>query len=239
MSGGPESLASRLAGIRERIRAAADHSGHRPEAIQILAVSKTFGPAQVFEGLAAGLQVFGENRVQEAAEKIPEVAADPRGRSARWHLVGPLQRNKARRAAALFDRIESVDRPELARALDRAAGDLGKRLEVLLQINVDEEPQKAGMPPSEASELLATVDACANLRPVGLMAIPRPSHTPEGMRPSFSRLRGLARELNQERAEADRLQELSMGMSADFEIAIEEGATWIRLGTALFGERGA
>ncbi|MEE2703148.1 MAG: YggS family pyridoxal phosphate-dependent enzyme [Myxococcota bacterium] len=237
MSGGAASLASRLAAVRERIRAAAERSGRATEAIQIVAVSKTFPAEQVLEGLEAGLRVFGENRVQEAAGKIPEVAADPRGRSARWHLVGPLQRNKPRKAAALFDRIESVDRRELASALDRAAGSLGKRLDVLLQVNIDEEPQKAGPPPSEARELLAVIDACIHLRPVGLMAIPRPGHEAEEMRPSFARLRTLARELNQERAEPEQLRELSMGMSADFEVAIEEGSTWIRLGTALFGER--
>ena len=232
-------MASRLAAVRKRIRAAAERSGRRSEAVRIVAVSKTFRAAQVLEGLAAGLHVFGENRVQEAAGKIPEVVADPRSHSVRWHLVGPLQRNKARRAAELFDRIESVDRPELASALDRAAESLGKRLDVLLQVNVDEEPQKAGVAPSEARKLLTVIDACASLRPLGLMAIPRPGQSAEEMRPSFARLRTLARELNQERAEPERLQELSMGMTADFEIAIEEGATWIRLGTALFGERGA
>ena len=159
MSGEAASLASRLAAVRERIRAAAERSGRATEAIQIVAVSKTFPAEQVLEGVEAGLRVFGENRVQEAAGKIPEVAADPRGRSARWHLVGPLQRNKARKAAALFDRIESVDRRELASALDRAAGSLGKRLDVLLQVNIDEEPQKAGPPPSEARELLAVIEA--------------------------------------------------------------------------------
>lgn len=238
MTDAAESVASRLTSVRERMRAAAMRVGRSPDEVRLVAVSKTFPTDRVLEGLSAGLDCFGENRVQEAARKIPAVAAATNSAPPTWHLVGALQRNKARRAVELFDLIQSLDRPELARALDRAAAGLGERLEVFLQINIDEEAQKAGVLPSEARELLDTVDACPNLRPAGLMAIPQPSPEPEEMRPSFARLRALSQELDRGRAEGERLRELSMGMSADFEIAIEEGATWVRLGTALFGERG-
>ena len=236
MSARETALHARLAALRERIGRAAERSGRSPDAVRILAVSKTFAAERVLEAQAAGLRCFGENRVQEATQKIPEVeAAGPRG--IEWHLIGPLQRNKARRAAQLFDVIQSVDRPELAQALDRSAREHGRKLEVLLQINIDEEAQKAGALPSHAGEVLAAIDACTGLRPVGLMAIPRARRDPEEVRSSFARLRALLDALNRGRGSDPPLRELSMGMSADFEIAIEEGATWIRVGTAVFGER--
>lgn len=225
-------LADRLSRARARIAAAAARAGRAADDVALVAISKTFPAARVVEAVDCGLHRLGENRVQEAAAKIPEVDA-ARG-AQEWHLVGALQRNKARKAVELFTVIESVDRPELARALDRAAADLGKRPRVLLQVNVDDEPQKAGVTPDEAGSLLQAIDACEHLDAVGLMAIPRAHPDPEQMRPAFARLRALRDALD---PSGERLPELSMGMTADFEVAIEEGATWIRLGTALFGER--
>jgi pyridoxal phosphate enzyme (YggS family) len=224
-------IAERLRAVRERIDAAARRAGREPASVELLAVSKTFPAEAVREAAAAGQRLFGENRVQEAAAKIPDC-----GDGIEWHLVGPLQRNKARRAVELFDVIHAVDRPELARALERAASQLGRRPRVLLEINVDEEPQKAGVAPGETKGLLEEVRACPSLVPAGLMAIPRACDDPEQVRPSFVRLRELREALC--RIEP-RLVELSMGMSADFEVAVEEGATLVRVGTAIFGPRHA
>lgn len=222
-------IAQRLAAIRERIARAARRAGREPDDVALLAVSKTFPASAVREAAAAGQRRFAENRVQEAAAKIPELDA-----GLEWHLVGPLQRNKARRAVELFDVIHSLDRPELALALQRAARESGRTPRVLLQVNVDREPQKAGVEPDAAAELLATLRQCPELRPVGLMAIPRACSDPEEVRPSFARLRTLRDSL---RVDEPRLVELSMGMSADFEVAIEEGSTCVRIGTAIFGAR--
>jgi pyridoxal phosphate enzyme (YggS family) len=176
--------------------------------------------------------------VQEARAKIPRVA-ELRGPGAAplvWHYVGRLQSNKAKHAAALFDQVESVDRAELARALDRHAAALGRVLDVLLQVNVSGEAQKGGAEPGALPELAAAVAACASLRLRGLMAVPAASEDPEAARPAFARLREL-RDALCRTAPGLTLPELSMGMSADFEVAIEEGATIVRVGTALFGPR--
>jgi pyridoxal phosphate enzyme (YggS family) len=229
-------LADRLGEVRERIGGAAHRVGRDPAAVRLVAVSKTFPAARVLEGIAAGIDCFGENRIQEASRKLPEVRAASHA-PVEWHFVGALQRNKARRAVELFDVIESVDRAPLARDLAKAARELGRRPRVLLQVNVDAEPQKAGVAPAELPELLECVDALPELEPVGLMAIPQPQRDPERLRPAFARLRELLEAANAGRRPERRLAELSMGMSADFEVAIEEGATWVRLGTAIFGER--
>ena len=228
-------VAERLAAIRERIVRAERAAGRPAGATRLLAVSKTFGPERVIEAASCGLRAFGENRVQEAESKIPAVRA---GCDAplEWHLVGALQRNKARRAVELFDVIHSVDRASLAQALDRAAAALDKRPRVLIQVNVDTEPQKSGIAPGEAASLLDEVAALPRLEPVGLMAIPQARPEPELQRPAFARLRTLLEELT---IQHPTLCELSMGMTADFEVAIAEGATWIRLGSALFGDRSA
>jgi hypothetical protein len=231
------SARTRVREVEQRVEAAAARVGRDPAGIRIVAVSKTFPPKAVIEVARAGLSIFGENRVQEAEAKIPEVAKQA-GRPLEWHLVGGLQRNKARRAAELFDVIESVDRPDLADALARAAERRSEPLRVLLQIDLDREPQKGGVAPERAGELLARVERLPGLVPVGLMAIPRAASDPELTRPAFRRLRELLERLKLGAARPDRLRELSMGMSADFEVAIEEGATWIRVGTALFGARG-
>lgn len=224
-------IAERLRVVRERIEGAARGAGRPPGDVRLLAVSKTFSVASVLEAAAAGQRSFGENRVQEAEGKIPALASEKLD----WHLVGHLQRNKARRAVELFDWIHSVDRPELAAALERHARALERRPSVLVQVNIDEEEQKGGVRPSDLAGLVAQVDTLPHLALVGLMAIPRACEDPEEVRLSFSRLRCLLQELNERREKP--LTELSMGMSADFEVAIAEGATWVRIGTAVFGER--
>jgi pyridoxal phosphate enzyme (YggS family) len=229
-------VAERLRAVHERIEGAARRAGRDPGEVQLVAVSKTFGPELVLEAIAAGVRTLGENRVQEAAKKIPEIRAGSDA-AIEWHLIGALQRNKARRAVELFDVIESVDRAPLVEAIAHAASALGRRLRVLLQVNLEDETQKAGARPEDAPALLAQVDAHPELEPVGLMAIPRLAPDPEKTRPSFARLRELRDALNRDRAPERRLRELSMGMSADFEVAIEEGATWVRIGTAIFGQR--
>jgi hypothetical protein len=229
-------LAARLASVQQRIAAAARRAGRRPEDVALLAVAKTVEPQRIAQAAALGVDRFGENRVQEAQFKIPQVRALA-GRPLEWHCIGGLQRNKAARAAELFDCIESVDRAELAAALERAALRRTTRLRVLAQVNVDEEPQKGGARPSELPELVAALEACPHLALEGLMAIPRACNDPEEVRPSFARMRELLDTLNRTRAPEARLNQLSMGMSADFEVAIEEGATLVRVGTAIFGER--
>ncbi len=230
-------LAARLADIHARIERAAAAVGRDPSAVKLLAVSKTQPPERVLAAVSAGLRAFGENRVQEAGDKIPAVRAVC-ATPLEWHLIGGLQRNKARRAVELCDVIQSVDRPELLLALDQAAHETRRRPRIFLQVNIDREPQKGGCMPSTAAALLEAADQCLNLELVGLMAIPRLCDNAEQVRPSFARLRALQAELNRSRASERRLSELSMGMSGDFEVAVQEGATWLRVGTALFGERG-
>ena len=237
MSRDVSGIADRLAAIRARIERAARHADRDPSRVKILAVSKTHPPEAVLEAVRAGLVAFGENRVQEAEAKIPAVRAACAA-TLEWHLIGGLQRNKARRAVELCDVIQSVDRPELLLALDKAAAEAGRRPRIFLQVNLDAEPQKNGCAQSLLPALAAGADACAHLELVGLMAIPRPCDNPEEVRPSFARLRKLLDSLNRERPRERRLTELSMGMTGDFEVAVQEGATWLRLGTALFGERG-
>ena len=217
--------------VLERIAAAAIRAGRDPAAVTLVAVSKTVPAEAVRDAVAAGITVLGENRVQEAAAKIPEVTG------ARWHLVGPLQSNKARRAMELFDVIESVDSVELAARLDRIVREVrpGARYPILLQVNVDRDPAKAGFAPDalgDAVERIAELDA---LETAGLMTIGRLVERPEDARSSFRRLRVMAERL---RGGGRGLgTALSMGMTDDFEVAVEEGATIVRVGRALFGER--
>ena len=229
-------LIERIRQVRGRIAAAARAAGRAPSEIELVAISKTFPASAVVEAAQAGLRIFGENRVQEAIGKIAEVrAALPFPLC--WHLVGQLQRNKARRAAELFDLIHSVDRSELARALERSGEALDRRLDVLINVNIDEEPQKGGTVPAAAAALLAELDSLPHLRAIGLMAIPRTCEDPEQVRPSFARLRALLEELNSGRPAERRIATLSMGMSADYEVAIREGSTCVRIGSAIFGRR--
>jgi PLP dependent protein len=213
-------IAERLAGVRRRIAAAAARASRDPSSVTLVAASKTKPLEMLLEAWEAGIRAFGENRVQEAETKFPALPA-----GAERHLIGPIQSNKARRAAALADVVESVDSLDLARRLARAAEEKGKRLAVYLEVNVGGEASKAGVAPAELGALVEGVRALPALELRGLMAIPPPGDT----RPHFRALRSLAQE--------HRLGGLSMGMSDDFETAIEEGATLVRVGSAIFGER--
>lgn len=216
------SVSERLVEVEERIRQAAARAGRRRDEITLIAVTKTFPAAVIREGYEAGLRDFGENYVQEFEAKRP-LLSDLAG--ARFHLVGHLQSNKARRAAELFDSIQTVDTVKLARRLQEC----GRRLEVMLEVRLSEEETKSGARPEELPALVEAVRSLPHLELKGLMTMPPWFEDPERARPYFARLRELA--------ESFSLPCLSMGMSGDFEVAIEEGATHIRLGTALFGPR--
>ena len=232
-------IGTRLAAVRDRVRRAAERAGRSPDEITLVGVAKRKSAALVAAAARAGLRNVGENYVQEALPKILEVKTilEPEEIPApRWHFIGQLQRNKAGRVAEGFDLIETVDRARLAQALEQRAQALGRTLEVLLQVNVSGEAQKGGIEPDALPELLAASAGWPHLRVAGLMAIPAPQSDPEASRPAFARLRAL-RENLRSAAGGEHLRELSMGMSADFEVAIEEGATIIRVGTAIFGPR--
>lgn len=228
-------IAERVAAVRERIARAAERAGRSPEAVTLVGVSKTHPAEAVQAAFTAGLRDFGENRVQEAEAKVVGLAG-LREQGLRWHLIGHLQANKARRAVALFDCIHSVDGIDLGRRLDGLAREAGRVLPVLLQVDLAGEATKHGIPEKELRPVLETMAGLTSLRADGLMLIPPLADDPEKTRPYFRRLR----KLREEAAAAGLLQgaDLSMGMSHDYEVAIEEGATLVRVGTALFGERG-
>jgi pyridoxal phosphate enzyme (YggS family) len=223
--------AAALERVGRRIAAACARSGRDPSSVRLVAVSKAFPAERVREALACGQTLFGENRVQEALAKIPEV-----GEGAVWHLIGHLQRNKARHAVGAFELIHGVDSAGLARELDRRAAAAGLRQAILLQLNLSAELTKAGAPEDDLDSLLDTVDGLAHLELRGLMTIPPPVEKPEASRRWFARLREMGERAAQRLGRP--LPELSMGMSGDFEVAIEEGATLVRVGRAVFGERG-
>lgn len=228
-----EALAATRVVILERIAVAAARAGRDAEDIEIVAVSKTVAPERILAAVAAGFEAFGENRVQERESKA-EAAATA---SAAWHLVGPLQSNKARRAVELFDVIETVDSTALAERLSRIAGELrpGRRLPVLIQVNVDDDAAKAGFAPAELERDLALILKLPGLAVDGLMTVGRLVSSPELARPTFVALRTLSERL---RAGNPLLgAALSMGMSEDYPIAVEEGATIVRIGRAIFGAR--
>ncbi len=224
------SLADARARVLARIAGAAARSDRDPASVTLVAVSKTVPAERVRAAVEAGLEVLGENRVQEAAAKIPAVGG------ATWHLIGPLQANKARRALELFDVIETVHSIELAERLDRIALEMDRpSVPVLLQVNVDRDPAKAGFDPTTLNDAMGRLDALRSVDVRGLMTIGRLAPDPEAARPTFRALHELSTGL---RARWPRLgPELSMGMSDDFEAAIEEGATIVRVGRVLFGER--
>ena len=226
-------VAANLDSVRRRIAAAA-HRVDRPASdITLVAVSKTFGPDLVRTAAAAGQLTFGENRVQEALAK-QDALADLR---LDWHLIGHLQANKARRAVTAFATIHSVDRPDLLARLDRAAAEAGVRPRILLQVDLAGEATKSGVPAAEVPALARAALATPHLLLAGLMIIPPAPDDAEASRPWFARLRELRDSLVREGLPAERLAELSMGMSTDFEVAVEEGATIVRVGSALFGAR--
>jgi pyridoxal phosphate enzyme (YggS family) len=222
-------IVRRLTAVRQRVAAAAVAGGRQPNEVRLLAVSKTFGLDHVRAAAAAGQTDFGENRVQEALQKI-DGSADLK---IRWHLIGTLQSNKAHKAAAAFSMIHSVDSLKLLQLIDTEAADASARPEVLVQV----EATKHGIPPSGAMDIVRAGSNCRSARLVGLMTIPPYFDDPEAARPYFARLRNLRDTLLKEGVEPGLLRELSMGMSHDFEIAVHEGATIVRLGTAIFGNR--
>ncbi len=213
-------IAARVADVTRRIAEAAARCGRAKDSVLLVAVGKTYPLSDLLAAHAAGVRAFGENRVQEAEDKFPRLPADAAG-----HLIGPIQSNKANRAAKIAAIVETVDSDDLARRLDRAARAAGKRLPVLVQVRLGEETTKAGVGPDAAAQLVASVKALPSLDLRGLMTIPPPGSSRE----HFATLRRLGETLG--------LEELSMGMSDDFEAAIEEGATLVRVGSAIFGAR--
>jgi len=231
------SVADNLSTVRARIAAAAQRSGRDPSSITLVAVSKTFGLDAVREAAAAGQRDFGENRVQEALQKIEETADI----SMRWHLIGHLQSNKARKAAPAFRWIQSLDSIDLLRRLEEGAAERppGDPLDVLVQVDLAGEATKFGATPEDAERILAAGASTPHVRVSGLMLVPPWNEDPEQTRPWFVRLRELRDRWLQAGMPAGSLRHLSMGMSHDYEAAIEEGATIVRVGTAIFGKREA
>jgi hypothetical protein len=225
-------IATRFAALRARVDTAARRAGRDPAAVRIVGAAKKQPPERVAAAVRAGLRDIGENYVQEAAAKraaVETLVGDMLAASLHWHGIGHLQRNKAKEAVACFEWLHAVDTARLATELDRRAAEAGRSLTVLLQLNLSGEVTKAGVAADGLPALLDAVRRLAHLRVVGLMTMPAPAPDPEAARPVFARLRALA--------EAAQLPELSMGMSDDFEVAVEEGATLVRIGTALFGAR--
>jgi len=226
-------MASRIKSIRERITLAAVRAGRDPGAVSLLGVTKRVEPDRVREAYGAGLALFGENYVQEA---LPKMAALPP--DAVWHMIGHLQSNKARRAVESFGVIQSVDRPSLAEAINRAALSLGRRMRILVEVNLGDEESKAGCTVEGAFSLARRMGEWPGLELSGLMALPPYLAEPELVRPYFRQLKEAAAKITAMGLPGVSMGMLSMGMSHDFEVAVEEGATIVRVGTALFGERG-
>jgi pyridoxal phosphate enzyme (YggS family) len=225
-------VAANLAAVRERIALAAARAGRSPERILLVGVSKTVDVERIRQAIAAGLPALGENRVQEARAKIEAL-----GRPVPWHLVGRLQSNKAREAVRLFDLIHSLDRLALAGELHRHAKAAGKVVDVLVQVNIGGEEAKGGAAPAELKALLEQIAPLEGIRARGLMAIPPWAGDAEESRRWFRQLRELRDAAAEWGIAGVEMEHLSMGMSGDFEVAIEEGATIVRIGTAVFGER--
>lgn len=230
-----DQLLTNLSDVRQRIAKAAARSGRSADDVKLVAVSKTHPAATLREAIAAAATVFGENKVQEAEGKIADIGRD----GVEWHLIGHLQSNKARKAVQLFDVIQSVDSVELAERLERICIEEERReLRVLVQVDLAGESTKSGIAESDLSKLVDFFQTCERLKFVGLMILPPFFDDAEATRPFFARLRTIRDELAAEKAFAYGTGELSMGMSHDFEVAIEEGATIVRVGTAIFGSRG-
>ena len=229
-------IASNLSLLHQRIARATRRAGRDPSDVKLMAVTKTAAPERIIEAYAAGQRLFGENRVQEFAEKAPALASR---QGAEFHMIGHLQSNKAAKAVELFRAVDSLDSVKLGERLNAAAVRLGKTLSVLIEINVGGEEAKSGVAPGspELENILASAPRWEHLRIRGLMTVPPFTEDPEGARLYFRRLRDLRDRLAARSLPPINLQELSMGMSHDFEVAIEEGSTCVRIGTAIFGER--
>lgn len=225
-------IAENIAAVKQRMLAAALRSGRDPDSVRLMAVSKTVNPERIRQALEAGITLLGENYVQEAREKIPAV-----GHGAQWHMIGHLQTNKVKYVVHLFDWIHSVDRMELARELDKRAGQNLRKLQILIEVNVAGEASKSGAAPEEVPELVRQISTLPNLSIRGFMTMPPYADDPEQSRPYFIALRKLRDDIASACIPGVSMRELSMGMTDDFEVAIEEGATIIRVGRAIFGER--
>ncbi|NPV52485.1 MAG: YggS family pyridoxal phosphate-dependent enzyme [Firmicutes bacterium] len=230
-------LAGRLSAIRERISAAAIRSGRRPEDIRLIAVTKGVDSARVRQAIDLGVDAIGENRVQEARAKLLDIGRGP-GSGVEWHMVGHLQTNKVRAALEIFDVIQSLDRWKLASELDAHARKRGMPVDALVQVKVSDEETKSGLDPSEVLDFVSRVAAeLPGLRIVGLMGIAPYFDDPEKTRPYFRRVRVLGLMIEEARIPGVAMQYLSMGMTNDFEVAIEEGSNMVRIGTGIFGPR--
>jgi len=216
----------------DRIAAAAKRAGRDPSSVRLVVVTKTVDADRIREAVSAGATVLGENRVQEAKEKIEAL-----GTAAAWHLIGHLQKNKAKHAVKLFDLIHSVDNLELAAEIDKQAAKLGKVQDILIEVNIAGEASKEGMAVKGTPALASGAARFNNISVKGLMTMPPYSDNPEDSRPYFRKLRELAKAIAKENIPNVSMAELSMGMSGDFEVAVEEGATLVRVGTAIFGDR--
>jgi len=226
-------LIKRLQNVKNRIEKAARACGRDPETVRLVAVSKTVPTNRVRQAIQAGVTILGENYVQEARTKFNDLATYP----VSWHFIGHLQSNKAKYAVRLFDLIHSVDTLKLARELDKQSHKINKIQEVLIQVNISEEASKSGVDVEGTYHLLKDISLLENLSVKGLMTMPPYFNAPEKVRPYFSALRGLRNRLKQQGLLNVSLSELSMGMTGDFEVAIQEEATLVRIGTAIFGKR--
>lgn len=228
-----DSIGDRFTFVRGQIRRAMQAAGRPEGSVRLVAATKTVSVERIREAVAAGLMLAGENRLQEALPKIEALRSEP----LRWHFIGQLQRRKARSVIGVFDLIHSVDSLELAQEIDRRAEAAGLRQDILLEVNIGEEATKAGFDSEELERVLPQLGSLMHVAVKGLMTIPPPVKEPEEARPYFRRLRELAATLAQQRIPRISMNELSMGMSNDYPVAIEEGATLVRIGTAIFGAR--
>ncbi len=225
-------ITGQIAAVRKRIEEAAARAGRSAASIRLLAVSKTVPPERIRQAILAGQTLFGENYVQEAREKIPAI-----GRDVEWHMIGHLQTNKAKYVVQLFDWIHSVDRLDLARELDRRAGQHNRKLNILLEVNISGEESKSGVEASGTIDLVRQIALLPNLRIRGLMTMPPFTDDCEASRPYFAALRNLRDVIASAAIDGVSMTELSMGTTDDFDVAVEEGATIVRVGRAIFGER--
>lgn len=229
----PEAIAKRVQSVLAKIRSAEEKAGRPTGSVRLVAATKTVTVEHVAEGVRAGLSILGENRVQEALSKIAAFTQAP----VHWHFIGQLQRRKVRSVIGQFDLIHSVDSLELAQEIDRRASEAGRRQNVLLEVNIGGEPTKAGFAPDDVVRSVPMIAQFSHVSIKGLMAIPPLSADPDLTRPYFRKLRDLAQQIGALNIPTVKVDELSMGMSNDYEVAIAEGATLVRIGTAIFGAR--
>lgn len=226
-------IARRVQSVLTKIRSAEAKAGRPAGSVRLVAATKTVTVDRIQEGLNAGLTILGENRVQEALPKVAAFSEAP----VRWHFIGQLQRRKVRSVIGLFEVLHSVDSLELAQEIDRRAGEVGCRQSVLIEVNIGNEPTKAGFSPDDLVQAVTTMAECSHISIRGLMTIPPQTDHPDSARPYFRKLNELAQQIAALKIPSVRMDELSMGMSSDYEAAIEEGATLVRVGTAIFGAR--